>query len=100
MSDIKIRRYSNSICRMSPVHRRRPRTLPWPRSAVCADVRTSRRRMASPLIVHIRILQADNWLLVGGFLWITVCGTCPAPVQPTELDAVAISGGFTCYCVT
>ena len=98
--DIKIRRHSNRICRMSPVQRRRPRTLPWLRSPVCHDVRSSWRRIGIPVIMRIRILQTDKWLLVGGVLWITVCSSCPALIQPAELDAAVISGRFTLFCVT
>ncbi len=62
-------------------------------------MRSSRGRIGIPLIVRIRALQADKWLLVVGVLCITVCSTCPALVQPTELDAAAISGPFTLFSV-
>ena len=61
-------------------------------------MRSSRRRIGIPLIMRIRILQADKGLLVSGVLWITVCSSCPALVQPTELDAAAIFRRFTLLC--
>lgn len=85
---------------MAPVQHRWPRTLPWPRSPVRPDVRSSRRRIGIPFIMRIRILQADKWLLVGGVLWITVCSSYPALVQPTDFDTAAISGRFALFCAT
>ena len=83
---------------MAPVQHRWPRTFPWPRNPVRPDVRSRRRRIGIPFITPIAILQADKWLLVGRVLWIFVCSSCPALVQPTEFDTAAISGRFALFC--